>query len=115
MIKLLLYVVFLFNSCKSYPKRGFEDINPNGYFYHSIRDTLIKLFEALQTNQTYPTISSKCQTILQTIIDNKTNSLSSFYTYKMFFDSSKNKNDIMSYSSCVRNLNYVKANINTTK
>lgn len=114
MIKLLLYVVFLFNSCLSYPKRSFEGIDPNGYFYHSIRDTLIKLFETLQTNQTFPTISSECQTILQTIIDNKTNSLSSFYTYKIFFDSSKNKNDIMSYSSCVRNLNYVKANINTT-
>lgn len=53
------------------------------------------------TKETASLLSNECYNNLTSIIDN-TNDMSSLYLYKMYFQSSKNKNDMMSYSSCMR-------------
>ena len=47
-------------------------------------------------------------------IINDTNGVSSLYLYKMFFEASKNKNDMMSFSSCMRERKYENEVVNTT-
>ena len=84
----------------------------DGYFFPAIKDTLSKLLKNATTVKA-SSLSNECQNSLMSII-NDTNGVSSLYLYKMFFESSKNKNDMMSFSSCMRERKYENEVVNTT-
>lgn len=84
----------------------------DGYFFPAIKETLSLILKNATTVKE-SSLSTECKNSLTRII-NDTNGVSSLYLYKMFFESSKNKNDMMSFSSCMRERVYEKEVINTT-